>query len=161
VAGEYNDRRASCEAAAKALGVPALRAVNPETLAAGRARLTPHQYECALHVVGETDRVARGAALLRGGDVAGFGRLLFQSHASSRDNFHNSCPELDVLVELARTHPACLGARLTGGGFGGATLNLVKREAVADFRTRIAAGYQHQTGLTLESWVCQVVEGAA
>lgn len=161
VAGEYNDRRASCEAAAKALGAPALRSVTPETLGAGRALLTPHQHECALHVVGETDRVARGATLLRGGDFAGFGRLLFQSHASSRDNFHNSCPELDGLVELARAHPACLGARLTGGGFGGATLNLVKREAAEDFRAHVAAGYQQQTGRTLESWVCQVVDGAA
>lgn len=161
VAGEYNDRRATCEAAARALGVAALRAVTPDLLAASRDRLTPHQYECALHVVGETDRVARGAALLRAGDFAAFGRLLFESHASSRDNFHNSCPELDELVELARAHPACLGARLTGGGFGGATLNLVRREAAEDFRTHVAAGYQQQTGRTLESWVCQVVDGAA
>jgi len=161
VAGEYNDRRAACEAAARALGVPALRAVTPAMLVASRDRLTPHQYECALHVVGETDRVARGAALLRAGDFAAFGRLLFESHASSRDHFHNSCPELDDLVELARAHPACLGARLTGGGFGGATLNLVKREAAEDFRTHVAAGYQQRTGCALESWICQVVDGAA
>jgi galactokinase len=160
VAGEYNDRRASCEAAARGLGVDALRAVNPEALTAGRARLTPHQFECALHVVGETDRVARGAVLLQNGDVAGFGRLLFQSHASSRDNFHNSCPELDLLVELARTQPDCLGARLTGGGFGGATLNLVRREAVEEFRARVGVGYRQQTGRELDSWVCQVVDGA-
>lgn len=161
VAGEYNDRRATCEAAARALGVPALREITPGTLEAGRGRLTPHQYECALHVVGETDRVARGAAMLRGADFKGFGGLLFQSHASSRDNFHNSCPELDRLVELAGQDPACVGARLTGGGFGGATLNLVQRGAAEAFRQRIAAGYQAKTGRTLDSWVCQVVDGAA
>jgi galactokinase len=161
VAGEYNDRRATCEAAARALGVASLREIAPESLEADRARLTPHQYECARHVVGENDRVRRGATLLRAGDYAGFGQLLWQSHASSRENFHNSCPELDTLVELAREHPACLGARLTGGGFGGATVNLVRRAAVEDFRARLAAGYAARTGRPLESWVCEVVDGAA
>lgn len=161
VGGEYNDRRANCEAAAAALGAPSLRAVTLDALTAGRAKLTPHQHECALHVVGEIDRVQRGAAMLRGGKLDGFGQLLFESHASSRENFHNSCPELDILVDLARQQPACLGARLTGGGFGGATLNLVRREAAEDFRTRIAEGYQQATGRSLESWVCRVVDGAA
>ena len=161
VAGEYNDRRATCEAAARALGVATLRQIAPAQLEAGRTRLTPHQYECARHVVGENDRVRRGAALLQAGDYAGFGQLLWQSHASSRENFHNSCPELDALVELAREHPACLGARLTGGGFGGATVNLVRRAAVEDFRARLAAGYAARTGRPLESWVCEVVDGAA
>ncbi len=161
VAGEYNDRRAACEAAAAALGAPVLRAVSPELLEARRDRLTPHQYECARHVVGEIRRVARGADLLRAGAVEEFGRLLFESHASSRDFFRNSCPELDLLVELARAHPACVGARLTGGGFGGATVNLVRREATEHFRARVAAGYREQTGRALESWVCRVVDGAS
>lgn len=161
VAGEYNDRRATCEAAAAALGVAALRDVTPELLETRRDVLTPHQYECARHVVGEISRVAHGAALLRGGDFTGFGQLLWESHASSRDHFHNSCPELDTLVELAREHPACVGARLTGGGFGGATLNLVRREAVEDFRAHLTAGYRARTGRALDSWVCQVVDGAA
>jgi galactokinase len=161
VAGEYNDRRATCEAAARALGVASLRDIAPAQLETARPRLTPHQYECARHVVGENDRVRRGVALLRAGDYAGFGQLLWQSHASSRENFHNSCPELDTLVELAREHPACLGARLTGGGFGGATVNLVRRAAVEDFRARLAAGYAARTGRPLESWVCEVVDGAA
>ncbi len=161
VAGEYNDLRATCEAAAAALGVAALREVSPELLEAKRSLLTPHQYECAVHVVGENDRVRRGATLLRAGDFDRFGQLLWQSHASSRDYFHNSCPELDTLVELARQHPACVGARLTGGGFGGATLNLVRNGAVEDFRAHLAAGYRSRTGRTMESWVCHVVDGAA
>ncbi len=160
VAGEYNDRRRSCEAAARALGVASLRFVTPEGLTAGREKLSPHEYECALHVVGEIDRVARGAALLRAGRFEDFGPLLFQSHESSRLNFHNSCPELDVLVDLARKHPACLGARLTGGGFGGSTLNLVRADSVEGFRTHMAEGFRAATQRPLESWVCRVVDGA-
>jgi galactokinase len=161
VGGEYNDRRRSCEAAARALGVPSLRHVSLEGLAAGRAKLSPHEHECALHVVGENDRVTRGAARLRAGEFDAFGQLLFQSHESSRLNFHNSCAALDVLVELAKGQPGCLGARLTGGGFGGATLNLVRREAVEAFRGAMAAAYEAQTGQRLESWVCRAVDGAA
>jgi galactokinase len=161
VGGEYNERRRNCEGAARALGAPSLRFVNLASLENGRSRLTPAQYSCALHVVGENDRVQRGAGMLRSGDIASFGQLLFQSHESSRHNFHNSCPELDVLVELANTQAACLGARLTGGGFGGATINLVKRDAAEEFRTRMAAGYAAKTGHKLESWICSVVDGAA
>ncbi|HNQ90719.1 MAG TPA: galactokinase family protein [Verrucomicrobiota bacterium] len=160
VAGEYNERRALCEAAAAALGVRALRFVNPADLEAGRAKLTDRQYGCALHVVGENDRVERGADLLRRGDLASFGELLRQSHESSRLHFLNSCPELDVLVELAWSHPACIGARLTGGGFGGATLNLVRPAAVEDFRRHMAEGYARRCQRPLESWACQVVNGA-
>lgn len=161
VGGEYNDRRRSCEAAAKALGVPSLRHVSLDGLAAGRAKLSAHEYECALHVVGENDRVTRGAARLRAGEFEAFGQLLYQSHESSRLNFQNSCPALDVLVELAKEQPGCLGARLTGGGFGGATLNLVRREAVGTFREAVATAYELRTGQRLESWVCRAVDGAA
>lgn len=161
VAGEYNDRRATCEAAAAALGVSSLRDVTYTQLAQYQAYLSPHQYNCALHVVGENDRVCRGAELLRKGDYVGFGELLYDSHASSRDYFRNSCPELDILVELARKHPGCLGARLSGGGFGGATINLVQRAAAEAFRVWLSAEYQALTGTALESWTCQVVDGAA
>jgi galactokinase len=160
VAGEYNERRRCCEEAARLLGLPSLRFVDPTGLEAGRVKLNDHQYRRAAHVVGENDRVQRGAEALRHNNLTAFGRLLFQSHASSQANFENSCPELDALVESARAHPACIGARLTGGGFGGATLNLVKRDQTEPFREAVAAGYQQRFGRTLESWVCQVVEGA-
>jgi galactokinase len=160
VAGEYNDRRRHCEAAARALGVPALRRVTLEMLAAARERLERRDYECALHVVGEIARVQTGAALLRADRLREFGQLLFASHESSRRNFLNSCPELDLLVDLARAHPACLGARLTGGGFGGATVNLVQRDHLAAFREHMAAGFQQRTGRPLQSWICEVVDGA-
>jgi galactokinase len=86
---------------------------------------------------------------------------MFQSHDSSRDLLRNSCPELDSLVELARAHSACLGARLTGGGFGGATINLVARDQVADFTQALVAGYEQRHGVKLQPVVCQVVDGAA
>ncbi|MCD6337863.1 MAG: galactokinase [Verrucomicrobia bacterium] len=161
VGGEYNDRRARCERAAKALGVPSLRHVTLEELEQARDRLEEFDYRCALHVVGEIERVARGADLLRRGDRQAFGELLCQSHESSRHNFRNSCPELDCLVELAKEHPACLGARLTGGGFGGATINLARAEEAEDFRRSLASGYAARMGKRLESWICRVVEGAA
>lgn len=161
VGGEYNERRSMCEAAAKKLGLPALRFVNPAGLEAARDRLTDREHECAFHIVGENDRVERGAVALAANDLETFGRFLFDSHASSRDSFKNSCPELDALVELARDEPACLGARLTGGGFGGATLNLVKADQAEAFRASVAAGYAARAGRPLESWVCDIVDGAA
>ncbi len=160
VGGEYNVRRRHCESAARALEVPALRYATLENLEAARSRLDRRDYECALHVVGEIERVRAGAALLRAGQLEDFGRLLFASHESSRTHFLNSCPELDLLVELARTHAACLGARLTGGGFGGATVNLVARDQAEAFREHVVAGFQQRTGRSIHSWVCGVVDGA-
>jgi galactokinase len=160
VGGEYNELRALCEAAVKALSVKSLRAVDPPFLSANKKRLTQREYECAYHIVGENQRVIFGARALREDDFEQFGQYMLQSHESSRDFFHNSCAELDLLVELARAHPACLGARLTGGGFGGATINLVAREQVQEFNRAIAAGYKQRTGHKMEPMICQVVDGA-
>jgi galactokinase len=160
VGGEYNELRQQCEAAAKALGVAALRAVDPALLKANRAKLTERQYECAYHVVGENYRVLHGDKALRDGDFAQFGHFMFQSHESSRDSFKNSTAELDLLVEIARLHPAIYGARLTGGGFGGATINLVKRDSVKLFSDYMASEYERRSGVKMEPMVCQVVDGA-
>jgi galactokinase len=124
VGGEYNELRALCESAARKLGARSLRGVEPAELAAKGDRLSEREYQCAHHVIGEIQRVLQGERALREGDLAQFGQFMFASHESSRDFFRNSTRELDTLVELAREHPACLGARLTGGGFGGATINL-------------------------------------
>ena len=158
--GGYNELRARCEAAAKALGVKSLRSVDPPFLAANRKRLSQREYECAYHIAGENQRVIFGSRALRDGDFEQFGEFMFQSHESSRDCFRNSCAELDLLVELARAHPACLGARLTGGGFGGSTINLVRRDAVKEFCASLGVAYEQRTGRKLESMVCQVVDGA-
>ncbi|MEJ0000057.1 MAG: hypothetical protein WDO13_13340 [Verrucomicrobiota bacterium] len=127
VGGEYNERRSDCEAAAHALGVPFLRDATTAMLHARKSELADRIYRRALHITGENERVLEGAAALRKGNLARFGELMFQSHESSRLNFENSCPELDLLVETARKTPGVLGARLSGGGFGGATINIVEK----------------------------------
>jgi len=160
VGGEYNELRQQCEAAAKALGVKFLRFVDMETLEASKAKLTERQYQCAKHVVGENQRVALGERSLRQGDFEQFGQYMFQSHESSRDFFHNSTKELDLLVEIAREHPAALGSRLTGGGFGGATINLVRGGQVKEFTSFMAAEYEKRSGTRSEPMLCQIVDGA-
>jgi galactokinase len=127
VGGEYNERRSDCEAAAHALGVPFLRDATSEMLKARKCDLADRIYRRALHITGENERVLEGSAALRKGDVKRFGELMFASHESSRLNFENSTPELDRLVDAARKTPAVYGARLSGGGFGGATINLVEK----------------------------------
>jgi galactokinase len=125
--GEYNTRHADCEAAARTLGVTALRDATAESLAARKGKMGDRIFRRALHIVGENKRVLAGARALRQGDFSAFGELMFASHESSRVNFENSCPELDDLVAAARTIPGVYGARLSGGGFGGATVNLAQK----------------------------------
>jgi galactokinase len=160
VAGEYNELRRHCEAAARALGAKSLRSVEMTYLKANQARLAPRERECALHVVGEIQRVVAAERALRADDHRQFGQYMFQSHESSRDLLKNSCPELDLLVELARAHPACLGARLTGGGFGGATINLVAYHQAQEFMAHLAAGYEQRTDRKVKPMVCQIADGA-
>lgn len=160
VDGDYNALRAECEGAARALGVKSLRALDARSLAARQDRLTPRQFECARHVVGEIQRVVAGTRALREGDLDQFGQYLLQSHESSRDLFRNSCPELDLLVELARAHPGCLGARLTGGGFGGATLNLVRAAEADAFVAHMTRAWEEQRGTRLQPLRCRMADGA-
>ena len=140
----YNARRESCERAARELdalldrSVVALRDVSWDEFVALRDRLSPEPARRAAHVVGEIDRVERGVALLAEGRLEAFGRLLFESHESSRVHFENSCPELDVVVEAARTAGA-LGARLSGGGWGGSAVALVQANDAESVRDRIVA----------------------
>jgi galactokinase len=161
VEGAYNELRRQCEGAAKALGVPFLRSVDPKMLEANKSKLTPREYECAKHIVGENHRVVAAIHALRANDHQQVGQYMFQSHESSRDYFKNSTPELDILVELAREHSGCLGARLTGGGFGGATINLVAHHQAADYMDFIARRYAERTGIKIEPLLCQIVDGAA
>jgi galactokinase len=160
VGSAYNELRGQCEAAARALGVRSLRQVEPRQLAANKAKLSVREYECAYHILGENQRVVFADRALRVGDVEQFGHYLSQSHESSRDFFRNSCPELDLLVDLARRHPGCLGARLTGGGFGGATINLVRQAGMEDFCHSMLTQYQRRTGHDPAPSLCQIVDGA-
>lgn len=160
VGGEYKELRDNCEAAARKLGAKFLRTVEMKQVLAARDRLTPREFECAHHVVSEIARVVAGEKVLRANDMAQFGQYMFQSHESSRDFLKNSTLELDALIELARQHPACLGARLTGGGFGGATINMVKHHEADKFIAHMVAGYEKKLGVKTHPLVCQVVDGA-
>jgi len=159
-AGEYNALRQLCESATDKLGIKSLRRVDPSMLTTNKSRLQDREFQCASHITGEVQRVIFGSRALREDDFEQFGQYMFQSHESSRDLFQNSTLELDLLVELARAHPACYGARLTGGGFGGATINLVRRAQAKEFMSVIGQQYREKSGHTTEPMLCQVVDGA-
>ncbi|NLF19228.1 MAG: galactokinase [Lentisphaerae bacterium] len=163
--GEYNERREACEEAVRLLqadgmAVRALRDVTPACLEAAAGRLPPRVYRRARHVVGEIARVEAGVAALREGRLRDFGRLLNESHESSIANFENSCPELDALVALGRSLPGALGARLSGGGFGGITVHLVEADQAAAYAEALQRQYRTRTGQAAETMVCTAAEGA-
>lgn len=158
--GEYNERREACFAAARALGVPALRDVSPDALEAAASDLDDIALRRARHVVGECDRVRRGARLLETGDAAAFGQLMFESHESSIRNFENSTRELDTLVEIARETPGVYGSRLSGGGFGGATVSLVAEGVIKEAADRICRHYRERTGIEATALHCHASDGA-
>ena len=160
VGGEYNELRHNCESAARKLGAKSLRSVDAKLLSANKERLTPREYECAHHVVSEIQRVVFAERALRNDDHRQFGQFMLQSHESSRDFLKNSTRELDLLVELARSHPGCLGARLTGGGFGGATINLVAYHQAQTFMEFMAREYERRTSIKMQPILCQIVDGA-
>jgi len=140
--GDYNTRRAECDAAAARLGVAQLRDV---TDLARLASLPAPLDRRARHVVTENARVLEAVAALRGGDVAALGRLLVASHVSQRDDFAVSTPAVDVLVALACAEPGVYGARLTGGGFGGAVIALADPARGRPAAARIVAEYRRRT----------------
>ena len=132
---EYNERREQCESAVEYLSkmdgsITALRDVDEETLLQHRDALEEDVFRRALHVVQENARVQQASELLRAGDIENFGALLSDSHKSSGVNFENSCAELDAIVQVAEHSSYCYGARLSGGGFGGISIHLVKDENV-------------------------------
>lgn len=146
--GAYNERRAECEAAARILGVGKLREATPAMLveAAESGRLHDAPLRRARHVVGENTRVASAVEALTRGDLATVGELMSESHESSRTFFENSCEELDFLSSEARNVPGCFGARLTGGGFGGAVLALVRKGTETAFVDSISNRTQSAWG---------------
>lgn len=166
VESDYNQRRESCERATKVIQgkfpqVKTLRNVSSSMLEECKSILDHTDYLRAKHVVGEDERVMKGVELLEAGKVEEFGALWFQSHESSRDYFENSCPELDILVELAHTIPGCVGARLSGGGFGGISIHLVRESEAENYCERLAAAYKLKTGKTIETIICSVGDGAS
>lgn len=158
---QYNTRREECTAAANALGASTLREITPERLETARTSLDPLLFRRAAHIVGENDRVWRALEALRTNDAAAIGELMNASHESSRTNFENSTPELDQLVSVARATPGVLGSRLTGGGFGGGTVTLVRAAEAQDAAEQISAEYARQTGRATAAFVCRIADGAA
>ncbi|ABF40702.1 galactokinase [Candidatus Koribacter versatilis Ellin345] len=164
-AGEYNHRRAECAEAVKLLRrsypqVTALRDVTTEMLESHRSDLSDLIYRRARHVVTENDRTANAAKALRSNHLDELGRLMFASHASLRDDYEVSCRELDLLVEFASKVEGLIGARMTGGGFGGCTINLVRADAVNAFRAEIIAKYKQATGRRADVFISSAAEGA-
>jgi len=156
--GEYNERRSQCFEAAEKMGVPALRDVTSAQLEA--AKLPPLVKARAAHIVGENERVFEALTALRAGHGEDFGRLMTASHRSSMENFQNSTPELDVLVDIAIRQTGCHGARLTGGGFGGAIVALVELAEIDRLADRIVADYLAKTGHDGKAFRCLVSDGA-
>jgi galactokinase len=162
----YNERRAECDRAVALIArldpsVRALRDVSPGLLAAAEPDLDPIAARRARHVVDEDLRVHAAEAALEAGDLAAVGRLFAESHASLRDLYEVSSPELDALVEIATSVEGVVGARLTGAGFGGSTINLVHRDAIPGLRAAIERDYPRRTGLTPTVLDVDAVAGAA
>lgn len=161
VDGLYAERHRECGEAARVLGVALLADLDPAGLEA-RARGVPEvPLRRARHVVGEISRVAACVAALREGRIEEVGRLLAASHESSRTRFENSTPELDFLVEELLRTPGVLGARLTGGGFGGAVMALVAEPFAPESAERVAAAYSEKFGTRPEVLAVGTAEGAS
>ena len=148
---EYNVRRAECARGVELLqerlpAVTQLRDVSVADFHTHADVLPDPILRRCRHIVTENERTLAAARALRAGDLAEMGRLMYESHYSLRDDYEVSSPELDVLVELARGLPGVLGARMTGGGFGGSTVSLVRRESLEEFGRALSEGYERETG---------------
>jgi galactokinase len=158
----YNDRRAECETGVRAIrarspGVASLRDATMQDLAALDG--SPVIQRRCRHVISENARVLEAAAALERGDLQRFGRLMGESHRSLRDDYEVSCAELNLMVELASSVDGAYGTRMTGGGFGGCTVSLVRRDRVEAFCERIARGYEAGTGRVPALYVCAAARG--
>lgn len=156
----YNERRAECEQAARALGVSALRDVSVDEFAQRANVLSPLLAKRARHVVTENARVLAAVDAAERNDLAAFGALMNESHASLHDDFEVSCVELDALVEIARAQTGCWGARLTGAGFGGCTVNLVDTREVSRFVEQVERAYGARFGIAPLVYPCRAAQGS-
>jgi galactokinase len=163
--GEYNKRRAACEAAVQSLkeGLPAIKSLRDVSVAEFNrlaGKLPQVVSKRARHVVEEIERSKQAEALLEAGNIQRFGELMNECHVSLRDLYEVSCPELDAMARIAQSLDGCYGARLTGAGFGGCTVNLVAREKAETFSQLLAKGYQVETGYAPEIYITRASNGA-
>jgi len=160
----YNDRRAACEQAVELLRphlpeIRALRDVSPAVFERYAPGLPEIPRLRAQHIVEEIARVEQAVVYLQQGNAEEFGRLMLAGHASLRDLYQVSCPELDALVETARHLPGCYGARLSGAGFGGCTVNLVAEDQAEAFIEKLKTGYTQHTGRETDVYLCHASRG--
>lgn len=161
----YNDRRNECAAALKALqselDIQALGDLTPEEFEAHKSLIKDEiQLQRAKHAVYENQRTIRAVAALKANNIEEFGKLMNESHISLKNDYEVSCEEIDILVDLAWEIPGVIGSRITGGGFGGCTVSIVKNDAVDTFIEKVGNGYKEQTGNTAEFYVVEVGDGA-
>ena len=163
--GEYGVRRREVEAGQKVLcenisRISSLRDATLDDLHACRSQMSPESFARCRHILTENLRVLEAKEAMLCGDNVRFGKLMLAAHASQRDDFACSCPEIDFLVETAASLPGCFGARMTGGGFGGCTVNLVAQERVESFAGELKRHYHENFGVLAEIYVCEAVDGA-
>jgi len=160
VDSSYNERRESCEKAAHFFAVKALRDVTIEQFEDKASQLDAVTRRRARHVITENARTLEAAEAMKRGDAVTLGKLMDESHVSMRDDFEISGDALNAIVDAARREPACFGARMTGGGFAGCAVALVKADEAEHFSTAVAVTYQNSTGLTPAIYVCKATNGA-
>jgi galactokinase len=163
--GEYNVRRSECESAVayfsqRLAGVAALRDVTKEDLQQHGDGLSDLLKRRCRHVISENARVLAATDALASADLRAFGQLMYESHDSLKNHFEVSCPEVDLLVELASTIPGLYGARMTGGGFGGCTINLVEKDKARNFAEQIAKDYRSATQMVPDVYITDAANGA-
>jgi galactokinase len=156
----YNERRSQCEAVAKFFGAKALRDVTLDQLNEKRDQLDRVAYRRALHVISENERTLQAAEVMKRGEASELGQLMELSHMSLRDDFEVSSRELNIMVECAERQAGCYGARMTGAGFGGCAVALVRQDAAEAFSVGVAAEYQAATGLRPNIYICTASNGA-
>ena len=162
----YNDRRQECADALAALqrelDIESLGDLSPADFEASKGLITdPVQLKRAKHAVYENQRTIDAVAALRAGDINRFGELMNQSHISLRDDYAVSCDEIDILVDLAWKIPGVIGSRITGGGFGGCTVSIVKNDSVDTFIENIGTAYKEKVGHEAEFYTVQIGDGAS
>ena len=163
--GAYGDRRDEVESGQAVLvrelaGVTMLRDVTIGELNSCREKMPLASFLRCRHIVTENSRVLEAREVLRKGNMAAFGQLMAQAHASFRDDFGASCTEVDTLVAIAVRQPECYGARITGGGFGGCTVNVIQAADVERFVETVQREYAAATGITADCFVCEPSDGA-
>ena len=163
----YNERRRECEAALSVLNavcgrrLDSLRDIEREEFECVARSLPLVLARRVRHVLSENERVAAAVLAMRKGDLVALGRLMNESHESLREDYEVSCPELDEMVAVARAQEGLLGARLTGAGFGGCTVNLVRSDCLDGFAAAVSRGYRSRTGLSPSTIVCRPAAGAS